>query len=146
MLHYSKVLILILRLNNKFEDITRFFDNLCQISAHDAVLILKFLLCMLRILHLLRCSPCNSLHTIADIDHILKANICNIANVDLSVFQWTQVSLPIRSGDLGIRRGVSLALPAFLFSVSSTASLYKILFYFIQLDHVTIASRSTLLY
>ena len=37
--------------------------------------------------------------------------------------QWLQASLPVKSGGLGLRNYMSLALPAFLASVSSTAKL-----------------------
>ena len=104
-------------LNNKLEEMTRLSDNLRHISAHDALLILKYSLSTPRILHLLRCSPCHNHQTIADIDNLLRTNICHIANVDLSASQWMQASLPTKSGGLGIRRGASLALPAFLFRV-----------------------------
>ena len=37
--------------------------------------------------------------------------------------KWTQASLPVRDGGLGIRRVTSLALPAFVASAASTLSL-----------------------
>ena len=37
--------------------------------------------------------------------------------------KWTQASLPVRDGGLGIRRVTSFALPAFVASVTSTLSL-----------------------
>ena len=42
---------------------------------------------------------------------------------DLSDIQWTQASLPVKDGGLGVRRVSSLALPAFLASAASILSL-----------------------
>ena len=41
----------------------------------------------------------------------------------LSDIQWTQASLPVKDGGLGVRRVSSFALPAFLASAASTLSL-----------------------
>src|SRR6218665_106031 len=47
-------------------------------------------------------------------------NTINLATVDSN---WVQATLPVRTGGPGIRRVSSLALPAFLASAASTASL-----------------------
>jgi hypothetical protein len=53
--------------------------------------------------------------------------ICNIANINLTDSQWTQASLPIKAGGLGIRSVLRLAPSAFLASVSSTQHLQGLL-------------------
>ena len=45
----------------------------------------------------------------------------------LSDVQWIQASLPVKAGGLGIRRAASLALPAYLASATSTASLQDLI-------------------
>ena len=122
---------------------TRLSDNIRQISAHDALLILIYSLSTPRILHRLRCSPCHNYQTMTNIDNLLRANICRITNVDLSEIQWTQASVPNITGDLGKLHGASSALPTFL--LCQALHFYKILFYFAKLDHLTIYYRSTLL-
>ena len=79
-----------------------------------------------KILHLLRCSPCHNHQT--NIRNLLRATIWHIANVGLFGSQGMQASLPSKSGSLGIRCGVSLALPAaFLSSESIIASLQNLI-------------------
>ena len=51
---------------------------------------------------------------------ILKSNISHIANVVLFDERWIQASLPVKAGDPGVRQAFSLALPAYLASVTST--------------------------
>ena len=57
---------------------------------------------------------------------IINNNNNNNNNV-LSDVQWIQASLPVKAGGLGIRRAASLALPAYLASVTSTASLQDLI-------------------
>ena len=76
---------------------------------------------------MLRCSPCLGNAILSQIDEVLKSNISHIANVVLSDVQWIQASLPVKAGGLGIRRAASLALPAYLASATSTASLQDLI-------------------
>ena len=71
---------------------------------------------------MLRCSPSLGNAILSQIDEVFKSNISHIANVVLSDVQWIQASLPVKAGDLGIRRAASLALPAYLASATSNAS------------------------
>ena len=84
---------------------------------------MKFSLSTPKILHLLRCSPCQGHPLLSEMDELFRSNIFHIANVNLTEMQWTQASLPCRNGGLGVRRASSLALPAFLASSCSTRSL-----------------------
>ena len=101
-------------LTKKFNEISHLSVNLRSISAHDALIVLKYALSTPRILHLLRCSPCYGHSVIGDIDRLLRLNVSYFSNVDLTDQQWTQASLPIRDRGLGIRHASVLALPAFL--------------------------------
>jgi len=51
-----------------------------------------------------------------------------LTNCDLSDEQWLQASLPIKMGGLGVRKVSSVALPAYLASAASTASLQNTMF------------------
>ena len=84
---------------------------------------MRFSLSTPKILHLLRCSPCQGHPLLSEMDEFFRLNICHIANVNLTEMQWTQASLPCRNGGLGVRRASSLALPAFLASSCSKRSL-----------------------
>ena len=57
----------------------------------------------------------------------LRSGLCTITNLAVSDPQWIQASLSVSAGGLGIRRVVSLALPAFLASAASTHSLQSLL-------------------
>ena len=76
---------------------------------------------------MLRCSPWFSNAILSQIDEVLKSNISHIANVVLSDVQWILASLPVKAGGLGIHRTASLALPAYLASAASTASLQDLI-------------------
>ena len=54
------------------------------------------------------------------LDGLLRGCVCAITNTDLTDIQWTQASLPVRNGGLGIRRVSSLAPSAFLASAAGT--------------------------
>ena len=74
-------------------------------------------------MHTLRCVTCAGHPSLTVIDNLLREGISSITNSLLSDIQWLQASLPIRNGDLGIRRATSLALSAFLTSAASTSDL-----------------------
>ena len=84
---------------------------------------MKFSLSTPKILHLLRCSPCQGHPLLSEMDKLFRSNICLTAIVNLSEMQWTQASPPCRNGGLGVRQASSLALTAFLMSSCSTRSL-----------------------
>ena len=75
--------------------------------------------------------------TIDDIDKLIRANICHIVNVDLSESQWTRICVPIKSG--GLVYDVAFLWHCLHFSFLCQALRpYKILSYFVLLDHLTI--------
>ena len=84
---------------------------------------MKFSLSTPKIVHLLRCSPCQGHPLLSEMNELFRSNIFHVANVNLYEMQWTKVSFPCRNGGLGVRRASSLALPAFLASSCSTRSL-----------------------
>lgn len=95
-------------------------DKLPYIARQDALLILRCSLGSPRLMHILRSSPCHGHPRLEAYDELLRAGFERILNVSLTDEQWTQASLPIRMGGLGIRRVSSLALPAFLASAAGT--------------------------
>jgi hypothetical protein len=58
-----------------------------------------------------------------EIDSVLRQNLCDITNVNISDDQWKQASLPVNSGGLGVRSISAIAPSAFLASESSTLQL-----------------------
>ena len=95
-------------------------DKLQPIARQDALLILRCPLGSLRLIHILRSTPCHGHQLLENYDELLRAGIERILNVSLTDEQWTLASLPIRMGGLGIRRASSLALSAFLASAAGS--------------------------
>ena len=88
-------------------------------------------LCLLRnafalpkILYILRTAPCFSSPILSDLDHniIIQRSVLEaICNVSLKDVSWSQASLPISAGGLGIRSFIMLALSAFLASAAGSS-------------------------
>ena len=114
-------------LSKRLNDLKRSAERLRLISAHDAVILLKYSCGTPKILHMLRSSPCAQHPSLDEFDSVLRTCICNIANVNLNEMQWKQASLPVKAGGLGIRSVSSLSSSAFLASVSSTVHLQDLL-------------------
>ena len=80
------------------------------------------------IIIILRCSPCGNYAALAaTFDALLRTGISHILNLNLSDIQWLQACLPVRDGGLGVRRVVSLAIPAYIASEASTRQLQSII-------------------
>ena len=67
------------------------------------------------------------LYILSQIDEVLNSIINHIANVVLFDVQWIQASLPVKAVGLGILQAASLALPAYLASATSIASLQDLI-------------------
>lgn len=75
-------------------------------------------------MYVLRCCPFSKfLNLLTPLDDLIKINLESILNLQLNEECWTQASLPIRHGGLGIRKISSVSTPAFLSSAYSSAIL-----------------------
>ena len=101
----------------------RAIGRLSLLPAYDAFTLLKSFFSTPKIIHTLRCSPCFGNKALEEFGSLLRSGLCTITNLTVSDPQWIQASLPVSAWGLGIRRVVSLALPAFLTSAASTHSL-----------------------
>ena len=106
--------------SRRCDDIARAANRLASIGAQDALMLLRASFSAPRVQHLLRCSPSINNPALELFDEHLKSAVGRITNSALSDMQWLQASLPIKQGGLGVRRVISLALPAFLASAAST--------------------------
>lgn len=97
------------------------------LCAHDALTILRFSLSAPKLMHVLRAAPCFEHSMLADFDSVLRECLSTIVNVDLTDNQWSQASLPVRKGGLGIRLVSQLAPSAFLASAVGTRSLQDLI-------------------
>ena len=88
----------------------------------------------------LQASPCNGYEPLLQIDKLLRAALCKIRNVSLSDDQRLLVSLPVKSGGLGLCRVASLAPSAFIaLAVGSRDLLNYILQNFAQMPDKVVA-------
>ena len=84
---------------------------------------LWYSLSILKLLHALRMSDCQSNPALVEFDKTLRNGLSAILNVEMSDHQWNQASLPVKDGGLGIRSAVLLAPSAFLASTAGTTDL-----------------------
>ena len=108
-------------------ELSKAIGRLIMLPAHDTLTLLKSSFSAPKIIHTLRCSPCFGNEALEQFDNLLRSGLFTITNLAVSDPQWIKASLPVSAGGLGIRRVVSLALPAFLASAASTHSLQSLL-------------------
>jgi hypothetical protein len=99
-------------------------ERLENIGAHVALVLLRMCFAVPKITYLLRTTPtwlCPN--EVSSFDNALRDSAELILNVSLSDDQWSQASLPIRHGGLGLRRAGDVGLPAFLASAHGVSGL-----------------------
>ena len=100
-------------------------ERLQYLHAHDAILLLRHSFAIPKLLYTLRTSPCFRSPELKVYDDLLKAITSKITNVQFHENDpaWTQASLPVKLGGLGIRSAVQLAPSAFLASAAGSSAL-----------------------
>ena len=78
--------------------------RLKDLSAHDALILLRASFSAPKILHTLRSSFCVGNPALNQFDDLLRKGLCDITNSNLTDLQWIQASLPVKEGGLEIRR------------------------------------------
>jgi len=110
-------------LEGKREELRRLARRLELMPSHDSLYLLRNVLAAPRLMYLLRTAPCTDSPVLPLFDSTIRESLSATLNVDLSDDRWTQASLPVRWGGLGVRSVVSLAPSAYLASAASTAAL-----------------------
>ena len=100
-------------------------DRLQHVSAHDALLLLRNSFALPQLLYLLRTSPSFISPSLKLYDDVLRSIVGTIANTHLDDNAWSQASLPVKAGGLGIRSAVQLAPSAFLSSAAASTNLVR---------------------
>ena len=102
-------------------------ERLCNLDAHDALLLLRHSFAIPKLLNILRTSPCFLSEKLADFDDLLRFILSSTLNISLGINDpaWTQAQLPIKLGGLGIRSACQLAPSAFLASAAGTSDTLK---------------------
>lgn len=107
------------------EEITRtLIDRTANIGSHAALFFLSRYAAVPRATYLLRAAP---VHATAEpleaIDELMREATSRCCNVQLDDDSWTQASLPLRLGGLGVRRLADVALPAYIASLEASRDL-----------------------
>ena len=112
-------------LRAKADMLRKMGDRLQHLSAHDAILLLKHSFALPKLLYNLRTSPCFLSPMLQEYDELLKSIVGHITNIHFSEDDpaWTQATLPVKMGGLGIRSAVQLAPSAFLASAAASYDL-----------------------
>ena len=97
--------------------------RLCLLQSHDALVILKHSLSLPKLQHNLRSSFCANHQALLEFDDLVRECLRSILNVSLDDEQWSQASLPVKNGGLGIRKAIQIAPSAYLASASGSTSL-----------------------
>jgi len=114
-------------LSSLYEDLKLAVDRLQLISAHDALVLLKTCLGGPKLQFVLRSSPCCDHPLLRQFDDLLHLALTKSCNIALTDDQWTQASLPVWSGGLGVRSVSMLASSAFLASAAGTLPLQSLI-------------------
>ncbi len=112
-------------LRTKADMLRKMGDRFQHLSAHDAILLLKHSFALPKLLYNLRTSPCFLSPVLQEYDELLKSIVGHITNIhfDKNDPAWTQATLPVKMGGLGIRSAVQLAPSAFLASAAASSDL-----------------------
>src|SRR5436190_1694920 len=87
----------------------------------EAMTLLRSSLFAPRLVYLLRCMEASEhQEPLADIDSLLRAQLCGLFNIDLSERDFSKASLPLRFGGLGVRTASALAMPCRVSSLNAT--------------------------
>lgn len=105
-------------INVKIQNFKATSHRLNKINMHSAYAIMKHCLFVPKFTYILRGSHLWK-HPILllNLDSIILDTLTSVFNISFGELTWTQATLPIRFGGLGIRKISSIALPAFLASV-----------------------------
>lgn len=105
-------------------DINILCQRILSLDAHTAMFFLTNYVSAPQLTYLLRSAPVfKRKQKLSEIDDLLRAILSQTVNVHMRDDMWEQATLPTRHGGLGIRRLTDLAIPCFISSVKSCASL-----------------------
>ena len=112
-------------LMSKTDMLRRMGDRLQLLPAHDAILLLKHCFALPKLLYNLRTAPCFLSPVLQEYDGLLKSSLSGITNIHFGEDDpaWTQATLPVKMGGLGVRSAVQLAPSAFLASAVAASDL-----------------------
>ncbi|XP_061706793.1 uncharacterized protein LOC133517477 [Cydia pomonella] len=110
--------------NDKIQNFSSVSERLLKINVHTAYSIIRHCLFVPKFTYVLRCSHLwKHPSLLLKLDSLIEDTLSSVLNIRFEERSWTQATLPIRHGGLGIRKISSVSLPAFLSSVHSAQNL-----------------------
>ena len=106
----------LLLLKTKFANCPVFSKIYDRLMAMTHFFLLKNSVAIPRLLYALRTCRCYSHPLLVKYDQILRLGLELIVNTSIDDAGWSQATLPVSYGGLGIRRAVDLAMPSFFSS------------------------------
>ena len=112
-------------LEEKLVNLARIGNRLVHLTAHDSLILLRHSIAIPKLLYVLRTAPCFLSPRLPAYDEKLCSIVSSICNVHMTTLDsaWSQASLPVRSGGLGLRSAVQLAPSAFMASAAASKEL-----------------------
>ena len=107
-------------LEEKIEKLEKAMSRLHLLQSHDDLNLLRNSISVPKLLYTLRTSECSDNPEILKFDKLQRKCITDVINININDIQWTQATLPVKDGGLGIRSVTVLAPSAFLASAAST--------------------------
>ena len=94
-------------------------------SAHDAFLLLRHSFAIPKLQYVLRTAPCYRSVALEEYDCTLRSILSEVTNTAVASDDraWSQASLPVKLGGLGVRSAVKVAPSAYLASVHASSAL-----------------------
>ena len=109
---------------DKVETLRKMKSRLSLLSSQDALILLRHSFAIPKILYILRTAPCFSSPCLAVYDAELRSTLSEVLNITFSCESvWSQATLPVCFGGIGVRRASQLAPSAFLASAAGSCNL-----------------------
>ena len=113
-------------LNSKMENLELMVSRLAKIDRHSALYLLKNCFAMPKLTYFLRSSPCFLKPAILErYDIIIKDALVKILNIQLPEDAWSQATLPVAKGGLGLRPASEVALAGYLSSIHASSGIVQ---------------------
>ena len=95
-------------------------SRLHLLQSHDALDLPRNSISVPKLLYTLRTSECSDNPQLLKFDKLQRKCITDVININMNDIQWTQATLPVKDGALGIRSVTVLEPSAFLASAAGT--------------------------
>ena len=108
---------------DKHQHLLLMVSRLSLMPAHSALYLLRNAFAIPKLLYTLRTAHCSDSAELANYDNTVRTSLASILNVELTSATWTQASLPLRWGGIGVHSACQLAPSAFLASADGCSDL-----------------------